>query len=140
MQIVKYDPFKELQKMEHDINTFWGNGWNLPPLLVENSAVDMYEEDGKLVTELHLPKFKKSEITINSDDGVIEVSAKHEDKEEKDSKRRYLMQESKSSYYRRIVLPEGAEGEKASAEYKDGTLKLTMPMVAPKPPKAIDIK
>lgn len=140
MQIVKYNPFKELQKMEHDMNKFWNNDWNFPTLLVENSTIDMYEEDGKLITEMQLPKFKKNEITINSEDGVIEVSAKHEEKDEKDTKRRYLMRESSSSYYRRIILPEGADGEKANAEFKDGTLKLTMPIVTPKPPKAIDIK
>lgn len=140
MQLVKYNPFKELQKMERDMDKFWNNNWNFPTLLVENSAIDMYEEDGKLITEMQLPKFKKSEITINCEDGVIEVSAKHEEKEEKDSKRRYLMRESRSSYYRRIILPDGANGEKADAEYKNGILKLTMPMVAPKPLKTIDIK
>lgn len=59
MQIVKYNPFNELKKMERDMGKFWGSDWNFPALLVENSAIDMYEEDGKLVTEMQLPKFKK---------------------------------------------------------------------------------
>lgn len=140
MQLVKYNPFKDLQRMERDMDKFWNNDWNFPTLLVENSAIDMYEENGKLITEIHLPKFKKSEITINSDDGAIEVSAKHEEKDERDTKRRYLVRESSSTYYRRISLPEGANGEKAVAEFKEGTLILTMPTATPKPPKVIDIQ
>ncbi len=140
MQLVKYNPFKELQKMERGMDTFWNNSWDLPTLLVDNSAIDMYEEDGKLITELQLPKFKKDEITIHSDDGILEISARHDEKEEKDSKRRYLMRESSSTYYRRVVLPDGVNADKTDAKYENGTLTLTMPMTAPKPPKAIAIK
>lgn len=140
MQLVKYQPFKDLRKMERDMDALWDNNWNFPTLHVDSSAIDMYEEDGQLITEMQLPKFNKDEITINNDNGVLEVSAKHDEKEEKDTKRRYLMHESSSSYYRRVVLPEGADGDKATAEYKDGTLKLTMPMSMPNPPKTISIK
>lgn len=140
MQLVRYNPYKDIKKMEKDVEKFWSNDWNFPALLAETAAVDMYEEDGNLVTEMHLPQFKKEEISLNSDDGVIEVSAKHEEKQEKNTKRRYLMRESSNSYYRRITLPEGADGNKAEAEYKDGVLKLSMPMSTPNPPKQITIK
>lgn len=140
MQLVRYNPFNELQKMEHDINKFWQNDFSFPSVSLDQTAVDMYEEDGKLIAEMNLPQFKKEEVTVSSDNGMLEITARHQDKQEKSTKRRYLLKESSSEYYRRIALPEGADGEKAEANYKDGVLKVTMPMEMPKQPKAIDIK
>lgn len=140
MQLIKYDPLHELQKMEHDMEKFWENGWSLPGLFVDNTPIDMYEEDGKLVAELSLPNFKKEEINVTADDGILEVSAEHKEKEEKKTKRRYLLRESSSQFLRRVALPEGAVGDEAEATMVNGKLTITMPMPSKKPAKTVTVK
>lgn len=140
MQVIKYNPLRELQKMEHDMEKFWENGWSLPGLFTDSAAIDMYEEDGKLFVELSLPNFKKEEISVTADDGVLEISAEHTEKEEKKNKRRYLLRENSSQFLRRIVLPEGATGDKAEASLVNGKLTISMPIATKKPAKAISIK
>lgn len=140
MQLIKYNPFSELQKMEHDMEKFWENGWSLPGLFIDNTPIDMYEEDGKLIAELSLPNFKKEEVKVTTDDGILEISAEHKEKEEKETKRRYLLRESSSQFLRRVALPEGAVGDEAEANLSNGKLTITMPMPSKKPAKTVTVK
>jgi len=127
MQLVRYNPQRDIRKMERDLDKFWENGWDLSPDLIDSTTMDLYEEDGKLVAEVSLPNFKKDEIKVTTDDGVLEVSAEHKEKEEKTDKRRYYLRESSNQYLRRVNLPDGVKADKVEAEFKDGLLKVTMP-------------
>lgn len=140
MQLVKYNPFREIQKMERDLDNLWHSGWGVLPMLNEASTMDLYEEDGKLVAEVNLPNFKKDEVKVTADEGVLEISAEHKEEKEKKDKRRYFYHESSNQYYRRVALPEGAKASKADASFKDSVLKVTMPMATPKKTKAVAVK
>lgn len=140
MQIVRYNPFRELQSAERDLDKLWQNGWGLLPSFSETSVMDMYEENGNLVAEVNLPNFKKDEVTVTTDAGILEVSAEHQEKEENKSRRRYLLRESSNRYLRRVTLPEGVKTDTVEASFKDGVLKVTMPMAAPKQAKKVAIK
>lgn len=140
MQIVRYNPFRELQKMEQDLDKLWDNGWGTFPTFAESSALDLYEEKGNLVAEVTLPNFKKEEVQVTTDNGVLEVSAEHKEEQEKKGTRHYYFRESSNRYFRRVTLPEGANADKTNASFKDGVLRVTMPMKTPKKAKAVTVK
>lgn len=140
MQLVRYNPFRELQKMERDLDKLWENGWGMMPTLTEASAMDLYEENGNLVAEVNLPNFNKDEVKVTTDEGVLEISAEHKEEEEKKGKRRYYFRESSNSYFRRVALPEGVKADKAEANFKNGVLKITMPTTTPKKAKTVAVK
>ena len=64
-----------------------------------------------------------------------EITIQGERKQEKEEKREgyYYGERAYSSYYRAIPLPEGADPAKATAEFHNGVLEVTMP--APKKPE-----
>jgi HSP20 family protein len=126
--------------MEQDLDKLWENGWGMVPTVSEASAMDLYEEDGNLVAEVSLPNFKKDEVKVTTDEGVLEVTAEHKEEQEKTSKRRYYFHESSNHYFRRVTLPEGVKTDKTDASFKDGVLKVTMPMQAAKKAKEITVK
>lgn len=140
MQLVKYNPFRELRKMEREIDNMWGNGWGVLQASGEVSTMDLYEEDGKLIAEVSLPNYNKNEIRVTADRGVLEVSAEHSEERERKDKRHYYFQESSSQYFRRVVLPEGAKTDDIDASFKDGVLRVAMPMETSKKTKAVTIK
>lgn len=140
MQLIRYSPFREMQRMERDLDKLWDNGWGTFPALTETSAMDLYEENGKLVAEVSLPNFKKDEVKVTTDEGVLEVSAEHKEEEEKKGKRRYYFHESSNSYFRRVRLPEGVKADNADASFKDSVLKVTMPMTKLKKAKEVAVK
>lgn len=139
MQLIRYDPFRELQRMQRDLDKFWGGGWG-KPMSTDSYAMDMYEEDGKLVAEVNLPSFRKEEVKVTADNGVLEVTAEHQEKEEKKNKRRYYLRESSDQYSRRIMLPEGADASNVEAAFKNGVLKIMMPMAEKPSTKHVEIK
>ncbi|PKL30975.1 hypothetical protein CVV43_04610 [Candidatus Saccharibacteria bacterium HGW-Saccharibacteria-1] len=140
MQLIKYNPFHEIQKLERDLDKVWNGDWSGMSSLTETAAMDMYEENGNLVAEVNLPNFDKSEIRVTTKDGALDISAEHKEKKEEKGKRRYFLRESSNQYFRRVMLPEGAKTEDINASFKDGMLKISMPMAEKEQPKAIDVK
>lgn len=103
-------------------------------------SVDVYSEDeNNMVVETQAPGFDRKDIEISVNNGMLEIRGKKTEKEEqKDKKRNYMVHESSASFIRRIVLPEGADAEKISAELDKGILKVTVP-VEKKEAKRIEI-
>ncbi len=127
MQLVTYDPFNIQRIAEKDMQKLFGGEWLWPAAVNEQSPVDMYVENDKAVVEVALPNFKKEELKVTAGNHSLEITAEHQEKTEKNSKRRYMLCESKRSFYRRIALPQGAEAGKAKAAYTNGKLSVTMP-------------
>jgi len=126
MQLTRYDPVRELGKIERDLNKFWDNDWGIASSVGISAPIDVYEEENNLVAEISLPNFNKDEVTVSIEDGILEVSANHEERAEKNDKRHYLFRETTNQYYRRISLPANVKEEKTDASFKNGLLKITM--------------
>ena len=139
MKLVQYNPLVDLEEVENDLDKFWGNSWSLLPSIADSTTMDLYEMDGKIVAEVSLTNFKKDEVKVTTDKGVLEISAEHKEKEEDENKKRYYLRESSSHYLRRVSLPKGTQTDKVGAEFKDGILKVTMPVDMPTKSKAKEV-
>lgn len=139
MQLMRSNPIRDLLGAEKELDRLFSGGWPILSALSENSAVDMYTEDDKLVIEIALPNFSKEDIKITAYDDHLEITAEHQEEEEKDGKRTYLLRESSRSYRRRIKLPAGADSDDANASFNDGKLVVTMPFEEEKESKEVTI-
>ena len=141
MHLVRTSPFRGLLDAEKQFNRMLDPSWSLMPTFADISVVDMYTENGKLVAEVALPDFKKDEVEVTASSGDLEISAEHEEKEEKETvNRRYLLRESSQSYWRRLSLPPEARTDKIKCALKDGKLTVTMPLEEQKITKKIPIE
>ena len=140
MQLVRSSPFRELVNAEKQFSKLLDRSWNLAPGFADVSAVDMYVEDGKLITEVVLPNFKKDEVEVTATAEGLEISAEHKEKKEKTKDRRYLLRESSQSYWRRLSLPPEAKTDEVKCTLKDGKLVVTMPLKQQKRTKTIRIE
>lgn len=139
MQLIRYNPIRDLLGAEKELDKFFSGGWPVLSMLPEDSAVDMYTEDGKLVTKIALPGFNKEEVKVTADDNCLKIAAEHQEKEEEDSKRTYLLRESSRGYRRHISLPAGADTDDIDASFQDGKLVVTMPFEDEKESKEVTI-
>lgn len=141
MQLVRYNPFRELLDTEKEINRLLNRGWSWMPSFIDVSTVDMYVEKSKLFIEASMPQFKKDEIKVNATDDGLEISAEHEEKEEKGEKEKeYTLRESSQSYLRQLSLPEGANKDEIKCTFKDGKLTITMPVKEQAKTKTIKVE
>lgn len=135
-KLVKYDPFADLAALQRQ---FFGDDWLSPLKGVNIPTTDVYTDGDQLVVEAHLPNFHQDDVNIQVDNGALVIQAERHEKEE-DKSKKYVVRESSSSFYRRIQLPERANGDTVEAHLDDGILKVTVPLTPLPEPKKITIK
>ena len=133
--LVRWDPFAELTALQKQ---FFGDNWATPLKGVNIPTTDVYMKEDTLNVEAHLPNFEQDDINIQIEDGALLISAERHEKEE-DKEKSYVVRESSSSFYRRIMLPERADTEKINAHLDDGVLKVSVPLTPLPEPKKIAI-
>ncbi|XP_038904007.1 18.1 kDa class I heat shock protein-like [Benincasa hispida] len=102
-----------------------------------NAQIDWKETADAHVFRLDLPGVKKHEVKLEiEENGVLCISTeiRAEREERTDIWRR--VERSSGRFYRRIVLPEGADVDKVRAEMNNGVLTVTVPKYQFKKPMA----
>jgi HSP20 family protein len=102
--------------------------------------IDIKRGDKDLTVEASVPGFKPEEVNVTVDAGVLTISAQRETAEDfKDGD--YVRQERYfGSLYRQIALGEGVDGDKAKADFRNGVLTVTVPLVSKPEPKRIPVR
>lgn len=102
---------------------------------------DIKDEGDHFSLSAELPGFNKEDIHLSLHDGVLTISAQHEEnKEEKDEKGNYLCRERHYGSYQRSFSVSGIQEEHISAKYENGVLHLTLPKEEPQVPVARQIE
>jgi HSP20 family protein len=91
-------------------------------------TVEVKEKEGKLLVSAELPGLKKEDVKVEvtPEALVLEGERKHEKEEKKEGY--YHSERSYGRFYRSIPLPEGAELDKAAAEFTNGVLEVSIPI------------
>ena len=146
--LTKWDPFKEMEDLQGRFAKFLG----LSPTRVANGekelmtlaewapSVDIIEDEKEWLVKADLPEGKKEDVKVNVQNGVLTINGERKfEKEEKDKKYRRI-ERSYGTFFRSFTLPEGADGSKVSAEFRDGVLKVHLPKNEKAKPQTIEVK
>ncbi len=89
-------------------------------------AVNVIEHEDSFRIDFAAPGLEKSDFKIHLDNNVLTVKSEKESNNE-DKKENYTRREySYSSFQRRFTLPDSANSEKVTAEYKAGILSINI--------------
>jgi len=106
--------------------------------------VDITENGNDLVIEAELPGYKKDEIEVTTEDGVLTIIAERSQEETKDDEakagKRRLTERSYSKVSRSFRFPATVDINKVDATLEDGVLKLTLPKREEVKPRKIQVK
>lgn len=103
-------------------------------------ALDIEDVNGDVVVTASLPGFTKDQIDIKMHDGMLTIDARKEESKESQEGRYYRRERRVGSVSRTVALPKSVAFDKATAELKDGVLKITIPQAESAKPKQIAIK
>jgi HSP20 family protein len=111
--------------------------WSMP-------AVNVRETNDAYELEVAAPGMTKQDFKVRLDNNMLEISAEKEHTQEAGEHDNYTRREfNYRSFVRTFSLPERlVQGDKISAQYKDGILLITVPKTEEakvKPPKQIEI-
>jgi HSP20 family protein len=128
MELMRWSPFQELTEMQSRLSSLLDGQLGLRGENLMMPAIDVYEENGKMMVEALMPAFREEDVEVSlSKDGLEIRAERQEDKEQK--QRNYLLREITSgSFYRRIKLAAEADTEAAKASFKDGKLSVEIPL------------
>jgi HSP20 family protein len=140
----RWDPFEEIKKTQERLNLLfedfmpmkkWGNGNVFTP------AIDIKEEENKLLITTDLPGINKEDIEINLKEDMLEISAKT-GKEKETEEEGYIRKEREHThFYRAVRLPSSVKEEGSTAKIENGVLTITLPkMKLEEPAKKIQIE
>jgi HSP20 family protein len=147
MQTTRWNPFKELAELERGLENFFGRAPAIPgnggEAITEElwaPLTDITEDDKEYLVKVELPEMKKEDVKVTVENGTLRISGERKAEKEEKTKKFHRIERSYGSFLRSFTLPEGADGTKVNAEYKDGVLTVHLPKTAEAKPKAIDVK
>lgn len=138
MNIIRWDPFRELEEMQERLNNIFENPTR--EMQTNTPAMNVFEEGGNLNFELMLPNYKPDEVDIDVAKDRLTIHATHKEETENKTKKYYRREATESSFYRQVALPKNLNVDKAKATQKHGVLTVSIPMVELPKPKKLKIE
>lgn len=134
MALIKWEPLSEMERFFDNrpyVSMFPKLGWDL--------AVDVFEEGKSVIAKMSLPGVKADELEISIDKDVLTISGAREEEKEVDKKDYYSKEIRRGSFSRSVSLPKIVDAEDTKADYADGVLTVTMPIVKGQEKKAVKV-
>jgi len=89
--------------------------------------IDVLEREGQFAVRADLPGLSKEDVKVDVTDDLLTIQGERK-QQKKEEREGYCYSEcSYGSFYRAIPLPAGAEASKATAQFNNGVLEVTMP-------------
>ena len=143
MALVRWDPIRELDSLQGDMNRLFdrffegrvANGtarrW-IP-------AMDLVETDDHLVLRGDLPGMSEDDIDIEIKDNVLTVSGERKAESEEKGEGYHRVERAFGSFSRSLTLPHGVDADHVNAEFDKGVLEVTIPKPAEAKPTRVQI-
>jgi len=147
MNLVRWDPFRELEEMSNRLNRLFerptlrtGNGKEALTVADWVPSVDISETDTEYLIKAELPEVKKEDVKVTLQDGVLMIQGERQQEKEEKGKKFHRVERSYGSFVRSFTLPNYVDNTNVKAEFKEGILNLHLPKSERAKPKAIEVR
>src|SRR5579864_4592051 len=124
-------PFALMRRFTEEMDRlFEGHGWRGHRSEVTQwvPAIEVKEQDGKLEVVAELPGIKENDVKVGVTDQGLVIQGERKQEHEEKSEGFYRSERSYGQFYRLIPLPEGANVDQARAEFRNGELRISIPV------------
>ncbi|MDF1578138.1 MAG: Hsp20/alpha crystallin family protein [Desulfurivibrionaceae bacterium] len=142
MEITRWEPLREMEDFFDRFSRPMGRqfGRELARAGEWAPRVDISENDKEFVINAEIPDIKKEDVKVNVENGVLTLRGERKQEKEEKDKKFHRIERFYGSFCRSFTLPDNVDEAKIDATFKDGMLKLTIPKIESKKPKAIEVK
>jgi len=145
--ITRWDPFKELDDLQSRLSTLLGrapvrkDGEDEAMTVAEWAPlVDIVEDEHGYLIKAEVPEVKKEDVKVTVQNGVLSLMGDRKFTKEEKDKKYHRVERAYGSFVRSFSLPEDADENKVSADFKDGVLEVHLPKSEKARPKNIEVK
>lgn len=127
--LMRADPFRDFDRLTQQM---WGT-----PARPTTMPMDAWRDGDHVVVELDLPGVKTDSLDLDVERNVLTVRA---ERPELDPEREMVAAERpRGVFSRQLFLGENLDTSKVDADYRDGVLRLTIPVAEQAKPRRIAI-
>jgi HSP20 family protein len=143
MAIVRWDPIRELDSLQGDMNRLFDrffegrapNGGSRRWI----PAMDVVETDDHLVLRGDLPGMTEDEVDLEIKDNVLTISGERKAESEEKGEGYHRVERAFGRFSRSLNLPAGIDPEKVEAKFDHGVLEVRIPKPAEAKPTRVQI-
>lgn len=146
MNLVKWDPFRELEDVSNRLNRIFGqslvrseSGQNMLAVADWAPSVDISETDSAYLIKGEIPGVKKEDVKVTIQDGMLTIQGERKQEKEEKGKKFHRIERSYGSFARSFRVPSDADENSVKAEFKDGMLNVTLAKSEKAKPKSINV-
>jgi HSP20 family protein len=103
-------------------------------------AVDVLEKDRNLILRAELPGVDQKDIDLKIEGNVLTLKAERKREQEENDKNYRRVESFYGTFSRSFALPETANLDKVTADYKNGVLTISIPQKPELKPREIPVK
>ena len=142
--LTRWEPVREMMTLREAMDRLFDDAFTRPVNLRDGGwsspAIDMYQTDDDVVVRAALPGFKADEVQINVTGDMLVLRGERKQEEEQKERAWHMREHRWSSFERTVALPTDVRADKASADFENGILTITLPKAEEVKPKTITVK
>ncbi|MBI1370396.1 MAG: Hsp20 family protein [Planctomycetes bacterium] len=132
------DPFEPIQReFDSMLGRFFGDA-DTQTSLVGAYPVDIHEDENHIYVSAELPGFKKDEVDVTLEAGVLTIRGERKSEETKGTE--HLSERRFTRVQRAFTMPTSVDEAKVDAHLVDGVLKITLDKREEVKPRKIEVK
>jgi len=147
MALIRWEPARELQTIQQEMNRLFGTFFDAPLAASANGevarrwipAMDLTEGDHEFVLRADLPGVKESDVNIELEDNVLTVSGQRSSEREERKGGYYRLERASGGFSRSLTLPEGVDAQSVKADFDNGVLEVRIPKPEQRKPAKVAI-
>jgi len=126
MSLIRWDPFRDFNTLPARFGGFFGRDWDTSTT-AWNPSVDVFENETEVVFTAELPGMSSKDIEVNLENNVLTLKGERRFEKETKEKNYHRVEREYGTFSRSFALPTAVNGDRVTAEYKDGVLKIVLP-------------
>ena len=103
-------------------------------------SLDFAETPEAYEVSVDLPGVKPEDVKVEMHDGQLILTGQRSSTKEQKEKNYHRVERQSGSFYRSVGLPTDVDVDKIDAQYDAGVLRVTLPKVEQRKPKAIQVR
>lgn len=146
MNIVKWDPFKELEEVSNRLNRIFRrshdrSGSDQESLTVADwsPSTDITETEDAYLIKAEIPGVKKEDVKVTIQNGMLTIQGERKMEKEEKGKKFHRVECSYGSFLRSFRVPDDVDESSVNAEFRDGMLNVRLTKSVKARPESINV-
>jgi HSP20 family protein len=146
MTVVKWDPLRDVEKLQNRINRMFEDSFGRSrdlddemSLCAWRPVVDIYETERGISLSAELPGVGKENVSVEVKDNILTIEGERRADPEIKEESYYRRERSYGTFRRSFTLQQNIQPDLIRATFKDGVLEIEIPRPEKERPKQITV-